>query len=77
MPTYTGKRVTVIKLRRSTTGSSPSDSFGGAGSTLEGTVTASDTVGLEIQRSGSNTTIFVPWTSIDHLVIGDQEPQDV
>jgi hypothetical protein len=76
MPSYTGKRVTVIKRRRATTGSSPSDSFAGVGSSLEGTVTGSDTIGLEIVRTGSKTTIFIPWTSVDHLVIGDPEPQD-
>lgn len=77
MPTYTGKQVTVITRRSATSGRSASDPFAGVGSSLEGTVTGSDTVGLEIVRPNSNSKVFIPWTSIDHVVIDDQSgPQD-
>ena len=75
MPSYTGKRVTVITRRSATSGRSASDPFAGVGSSLEGTVTGSDTVGLEIARPDSNSKVFIPWTSIDHVVIDGQSGQ--
>ena len=72
MPSYTGKQVTVITRRSATSAKSASDPFTGDGSVLEGTITSSDTVGLEIVRTGTNSKVFVPWTSIDHIVLDDQ-----